>query len=168
LRGNKFLEWDGGVRVNAAIYWAKGFLKGTRTEQVTGFVDMMPTIAEIVGAQTPPRPWDGISIASVLNGSCQRIERDMFLGGGAAVNGNHKMVLAGRNSAMGLDEDFLAYYPDDKYEAENHIADHPAESARLREFILSFDSIEPAFKELPFNSGKEGFVPPKEWGVTKP
>src|SRR5688500_19767573 len=54
LRGTKFTEWEGGVRAPAIIRWPDGF-KGSRTvNQVTGYVDVMPTILEIAGVNTPP------------------------------------------------------------------------------------------------------------------
>ena len=168
LRGHKFLEWDGGVRVCAAICWPCKFPAGTKIEQVTGFVDVMPTIAAITGAGSPPRPWDGINVLDVLTGGQKRIDRDMFLGAGAAVNNDYKMILAGRNEAMKLEGDFLSFFPDGRFEAVNDIADHPDEAARLKNYILSFDSIVPAFEELPYGFGQEGFKAPHEWKVVKP
>jgi len=169
LRGNKASEWDGGVRVPAAIYWAKGFNNGRMTDQVTGFVDMLPTIADIIGVKTKPqRPYDGISIYPVLSGKEQKIERDIYLGEGVAVNSSYKLILAGHNKKMKLKEDFLAYYPDDKYEATSHIADHKAEARRLKEYIISYDTITPSIKELPYGHGSDGFVAPYEWKIAKP
>lgn len=170
LRGNKGSEWDGGgVRVPAAIYWAKGFKNSRKIEQVTGFVDMLPTIADIIGVEgKPQRPYDGISIFSVLNGKEKKIERDMYLGVGAAVNSNYKMILAGENKSMKLKEDFLNYYPDDKYESTSHIAGHKKEADRLKKYIMSYDTITPSVKELPYGYGKDGFIAPHEWKVVKP
>jgi arylsulfatase B len=169
LRGNKGSEWDGGVRVPAAIYWAKGFKNGRMTDQVTGFVDMLPTIVDIIGAKgKPQRPYDGISIFFVLSGGKQKIERDMYLGVGAAVNSNYKMILAGHNKKMQLKKDFLAYYPNDKYETTSRIADHKPEAKRLKEYIISYDTITPAVKELPYGQGNKGFVAPHEWKIIKP
>ena len=87
LRGNKFDEWEGGVRTVAGIYWKKGFKQGGRKlKQVTGFVDMLPTLSDIIGAKGKPKnPYDGISIYSVLCGKKEQIDRDMYLGCGAGV-----------------------------------------------------------------------------------
>lgn len=169
LRGNKGSEWDGGVRVPAAMYWPKGFKNGRMIDQLTGFVDMLPTIVDIIGVKRKPqRSYDGISIFSVLNGEKQDINRDMYLGVGAAVNSNYKMILAGYNKKMKLKEDFLTYYPDNRYESASDIANHKLEAKRLKEYIISYDTIIPAMKELPYGYGNEGFVAPHEWEVVKP
>lgn len=169
LRGNKFLEWDGGVRVPAALYWERGFKHGMVSNQVTGFVDMLPTIADIVGVEeAPQRAYDGVSIYSILTGQKSTIERDFYLGMGAAVNNDYKMVIAGRNDKMNIDRDYLVYYPEDAYEAKNSIDEHKAEAARLKNIIVEYDNIVPSHEELPYGAGKEGFVPPREWYITKP
>ncbi len=167
LRGNKFTEWDGGVRVPAAIWWPKGFKTGTFCDQVTGYIDILPTLADIVGVKkAPAKPYDGISVKDVFAGKTKRITRDMYLGAGAAVNQDYKFVLFGANNKMEIKKDFLAYYPEDKYEQKNHIDEQPKEAARLREYVLKLDAIEPSIKELPYDFGKKGFVAPKEWKIS--
>jgi len=64
--------------------------------------------------------------------------------------------------------DYLVYYPEDAYEAQNRIEEHAAEAERLRRYIIRYDTIRPAHPELPYGQGKEGFKAPAEWRVTKP
>lgn len=168
LRGHKFQEWDGGVRVPAILYWKGHFLERVRMQQLAAFVDMAPTIAALVGAGEAPRPYDGVNLLPVLTGEEEPFTRDLYLGCGAAVSDDYKMILGGRNGAMKLDDDYLVYYPSDTYEARNQIAGHRMEAERLRRFIHRYDTIRPAHPELPYGHGKQGFKAPKEWRVTKP
>ena len=168
LRGHKGREWDGGVRVPAVLYWKGHFVEGVRSEQLAAFVDMAPTIAVLVGAGNPPRPYDGVNLLPVLTGKVPSFSRDLYLGCGAAVSGDYKLILKEGSRPMNLREDFLVYYPEDAYERQNKIADHAAEAERLRNYIIRYDTIRPAHPELPYGQGKEGFKAPREWRVTKP
>lgn len=168
LRGSKYDEWEGGVRTVAGIYWKKGFLQGKRKlDQVTGFVDILPTLADIIGVKDAPRnPYDGISILDVLNGKVEQIDRDMYLGCGAGVCGQYKLILAGQN--MGLKKDFITDLQQNPSEMrEGRIYEEPDRVALLRRTVMRGDSIVPYQKELPFRQGQEGFVAPKEWKITK-
>ena len=69
---------------------------------------------------------------------------------------------------MQLKSDYLVYYPEDAYEAQNRIEEHAAEAERLRRYIIRYDTIRPAHPELPYGQGKEGFKAPAERRVTKP
>lgn len=168
LRGHKFQEWDGGVRVPALLCWKGRFLSGVRLPQVAAFVDLAPTVAALIGAGEPARPYDGVNLLPVLTGREPVFPRDLYLGCGAAVCDDCKLVLEGRNPKMKIDSDFLVYYPEDAYETTNRIAEHAVEAERLRSFIRCYDTIRPAHEELPYGYGKEGFKAPKEWRVTKP
>ncbi len=169
LRGTKFTEWDGGVRVPAAIYWKNGFKNGRKLEkQVMGFVDILPTLADIIGVKDRPEPaYDGISMYSVLKGRKDHIDRDMYLGCGALVNSDWKLILTGRNSKMPK-KDFLVRYADDPYETKNNIDDSPEVARRMKEIVFKYDTITPAYPEEPYGHGSKGFVAPDEWRVTQP
>lgn len=168
LRGSKFDEWDGGVRVPALVFYPAK-LKGNReVNQVVGFVDIMPTIRSMVGIkEAPARAFDGINILSVWSGEADKLERDFYLGCGAVVNNDFKFVLPGKNDRMKIDTDFLSHYPDDPYEKNNVAEKFPREAARLKQIADLYDTIEPPFKVLPYGEGREGFVAPFEWKVTQ-
>lgn len=172
LRGSKFNEFDGGVRVNALISWPKRFKQGGRkVECVTSFVDILPTLADIVGDRKQPKdyPWDGNSLLPLLSGKVETMDRDIYLGVGAAVNNDHKMIIAGRNKGMDLQRDFFIDYAEEPYEAHNSPKElQDPEKQRMKEFIIQYDTITPYWKEIPFGQGKKDFVPPKEWKITKP
>ena len=94
LRGHKGREWDGGLRVPAVLCRKGRFAEGVRSEQLAAFVDMAPTIAALVGAGEPPRPYDGVNLLPALTGETASFPRDLYLGCGAAVSGDCKPLLS--------------------------------------------------------------------------
>ncbi len=168
LRGHKGQEWDGGVRVPAVLYWKDHFLEGVRLDQVAAFVDLVPTIASLVGAGDPPRPYDGVDLSPVLTGQAAPFARDLYLGCGAAVSDDYKMILRDGNRSMKLASDYLVYYPEDSCESRNSLSEHPEEAERLRAFIIRYDTVRPSHRELPYGHGRQGFRTPKEWRVVNP
>lgn len=166
LRGTKFTEWDGGVRVPAIINYPDKFKGGWQLDQVVGFVDIMPTIRRMLNIKgSPNRPFDGIDISALLTGKKKEIKRDFYLGCGAIVNNDYKFILPGKNSSVKINEAFLNYYPNDPYEKENAISVHKKEADRLQKIVEKYDAIEPPFKVLPYSQGKEGFKAPFEWKI---
>ena len=168
LRGNKFDEWEGGVRTVAGIYWKKAFRQGNRKlEQVTGFVDVLPTLADIIGVEEAPKnPYDGISILSVLRGEKEQIDRDMYLGCGSGVCGQYKLILASQH--LGLKKDFITDIQQNPSEKrEGRIYEDPKRVVQLRQTILEGDAIVPCQEEIPYGKGQKGFIAPKEWKITE-
>ena len=170
LRGRKFQEWDGGVRTPAVILWKNGFKQPATITQVTGYIDIVPTIRDIVGAHNDPKkPLDGISVYSILKGESDLIKRDLYLGCGTIVNQDYKFILPGQNPQMqDVTEDYLVSYRDDPYESKNSITSNPQEAARLKKLVLEYDALPQAVDESDFGKGRQGFVAPPEWKVTKP
>lgn len=166
LRGHKFDEWDGGVRVPAIIYWPKGFKNGRVVDRVTGFVDLVPTLKAIVGDKsTPKNPYDGIDLTALLKGKkVSSKPRDFYLGLGAMVNENYKLILPEfNNNNLKLKAPYLVDYAVDPYEAQNNAPRNPRELERLRERIKEYEAIVPFRPEMEYGAGREGFVAPKEW-----
>lgn len=170
LRGAKFQEFEGGVRVSGAMYWEKGFMQGGRKiDEVTSFVDILPTLADIIGAEGAPKnPYDGVSIYPLLKGEAETMDRTLYLGVGAAVSRDWKMILAGRNPGLGLEKDFFVDMRSNPYEKGNDMEGHESIAEEMKPFIIQYDTITPIQKELPYGYGKKGFKAPKEWKVTKP
>ena len=67
LRGYKGQFYEGGLRVPLIVRWPGKVRPGTISDQICGFWDMLPTLAEIAGA-APPMDIDGVSIVSTLLG----------------------------------------------------------------------------------------------------
>ena len=169
LRGNKFTEWEGGVRVPAIIKWPDGFKGSKTTNQVMGFVDVMPTLLEIAGIKgKPENPYDGISMLSILTGKKQEIDRNLYLGSGAIVNNNWKLIKAASNNPkMDLKEDHFFHISTDPSEKLNVRHENPELYAKLKIELERFDAIKPSVSVPPYGEGRKGFVAPKEWLIKK-
>ncbi|MTB51424.1 arylsulfatase [Lewinella sp. W8] len=61
---------EGGIRVPMIAHWPTNIKPGTRTDHISGFQDILPTLAEVAG-RTPPAN-DGISFLPTLLGEEQR------------------------------------------------------------------------------------------------
>ena len=72
LRGLKGELWEGGIRVPQIVKWPGKIEAGSVTDHVTGFEDWLPTLLDLVSAETEaPDDADGVSIASTLLGDGQ-------------------------------------------------------------------------------------------------
>ncbi len=171
LRASKFHEWDGGVRSPAIIYWKDGIGKyEAMADQVTGFVDIMPTVKELVGDKSrPEREFDGVSMMPIINGKKNSIDRYFYLGCGAVVQDDYKLIRKGFNGRMKIDEDVLIDYRESPYEQDlKPLAEMDQKIYKdLLKMAIKYDTITPFLPEVPYDAGKEGFVVPKEWRVTK-
>ena len=96
------------------------------------------------------------------------MDRTLYLGVGAAVSRDWKMILAGRNPGLGLEKDFFVDMRSNPYEKGNDMEGHESIAEEMKPFIIQYDTITPIQKELPYGYGKKGFKAPKEWKVTKP
>ena len=66
--------YEGGIRVPFIVRWPGVVKAGTKTDHVSAFWDLLPTIAEIIG--TDPGVTDGISFLPVLTGKGLQTEHD--------------------------------------------------------------------------------------------
>ena len=169
LRGHKFDEWDGGVHAPAVLYWKKAEKQYKNlSSQVTGFVDLVPTLKDLVGDHSrPKREYDGISILPVLKGKKACIDRDFYLGHGAVVNKDYKLIRKGMKPGLDLKQDFLVDYKTDPYEKKNASAGNEKIVKALYEVALKYDTITPCIPEVPYGKGRDGFKAPKEWKVVR-
>lgn len=71
FRGGKRDLYEGGIRVPLIAYWRGRTAAGVMSEHIAAFQDVMPTFAEIAGADTPEQT-DGISFLPLLLGEQQR------------------------------------------------------------------------------------------------
>lgn len=65
FRGAKRDMYDGGIRVPLIAWWPGKVKAGTVSEQVSGFQDLLPTAAELSGAELSAET-DGVSFAPIL------------------------------------------------------------------------------------------------------
>ncbi len=169
LRGRKFTEWEGGVRAPAIIKWPGGFKGSRKTDQVMGFVDVMPTVMEMVGIKTPPmNPYDGMSMLSVFTGAQAKIDRNFYLGSGAIVSNEWKLIKAGTdNPRMELKEDHFFHISTDPSEKINVSKENQAAYLNLKKELEKYDAIKSDVTVPPFGEGRKGFIAPKEWQIKK-
>ena len=166
LNGHKFLEYDGGVRSPAIIRWPARFKSSGPVSQLTGFVDLFPTLCEIITpGSSAGRSFDGISILEVLEGREKQIDRTFYLGCGALVEGEWKIIRQGQNPKMKLSGDVLYNLIEDPYETTDVSAGNPEVMERLTQKTLAFDMLKPEKVLPPFGEGRESFVAPKEWNL---
>jgi len=69
LRGFKMTTFEGGIRVFAVMHWPAGFNKGVTVTSPVMTIDILPTIAEIIGAQPGGQELDGRSLVSLIEGT---------------------------------------------------------------------------------------------------
>ncbi len=68
LREGKGTAWEGGQREPTIAYWPGKIPAGTTTDEVAGTIDVLPTIAQLAGADLPEKKIDGRNIWPLLSG----------------------------------------------------------------------------------------------------
>ncbi len=108
MRGTKGSVHEGGVRVPCFIRWKGRIAPGTQVEQIAAHIDLLPTLAELCGAEIPGThpPLDGRSLVPLLMGeSVNWPDRTIFtinnraepeLSPGAARTQQYRLVRTGR------------------------------------------------------------------------
>lgn len=77
LRGLKGDLFEGGIRVPFIARWPGQIKPGTTNDHISAFWDMMPTFAEITGAELP-EDVDGISLLPALTGKPQKAHEALY------------------------------------------------------------------------------------------
>lgn len=75
LRGLKGSVFEGGIREPMIARWPGHIAAGSRTELISGFVDVMPTLCEVAGVK-PPQDSDGVSMLPTLLGQPGQRQHD--------------------------------------------------------------------------------------------
>lgn len=76
LRAKKGSIYDGGIREPGIFRFPGKIGAGTTCIQPSGFVDLLPTVCDLAGAELPKsRPLDGVSIVSLLEGKSNTVAR---------------------------------------------------------------------------------------------
>ena len=101
LRGMKRDFYEGGIRVPMIARWPGPIEAGSRSEHVSAFWDVMPTLAELAGAEVPA-DIDGISFAPSLLGRSQKQKKHDYLYWEFHEQGGRQAVRKGRWKAIRL------------------------------------------------------------------
>lgn len=78
LRRGKGSAYEGGVRVPTIVKWPGHSEAGKSSATPIMTIDWLPTFAEIAGVTEIPPSVDGKSLLSILDGSSNSLERDLF------------------------------------------------------------------------------------------
>jgi len=69
LREGKGTAWEGGIRVPTLMRWPEKIPAGTSCDELACTVDMLPTIAGMIGAKLPDHKIDGHDILPLMMGT---------------------------------------------------------------------------------------------------
>jgi arylsulfatase len=78
LREAKGTAWEGGVRVPCIMRWPGKIPAGTVCDKMASTIDILPTLAAIVGAPLPKKPIDGVNILPLMEAVEDANPRDHF------------------------------------------------------------------------------------------
>jgi len=146
MRGLKGSLYEGGIRVPLIARWPGRIKPGTESDHISAFWDVMPTIADITGVQTP-KGIDGVSFAPTLLGQADKQQQHDYLywefpsyGGQQAVRlGSWKGVrqnMLRKNNKTPLQIE-LYNLRNDRAESRDVAAEHPQVVARIRAIMQS-------------------------------
>jgi arylsulfatase len=68
LREGKGTSWEGGTRVPCVMRWPGKIPAGTESKQMLMTIDLLPTIANLIGARTPDHAIDGLDVWPIIAG----------------------------------------------------------------------------------------------------
>ena len=69
FREGKGTAWEGGVRVPCLMRWPGQLPAGSRSDAFLMTIDLLPTVARLIGAALPPHPVDGQDVWPLLRGT---------------------------------------------------------------------------------------------------
>ena len=155
LKGYKRDLYEGGIRVPMIAVWNGKIVAGSKTDHISAFWDIFPTVAEISGA-TVPEDIDGISFLPTLLGNEDQQKEHEYMywefherGGRQAVRkGNWKLV---RYNVLNPEKTTTELYnlESDLGEENNVAEEHPEiveelseimNNARTESEIFTFDA----------------------------
>lgn len=177
LRGGKQTLFEGGIRVAAAVRWPSGGLKGGRkVSAVMGYIDVLPTLARIVGAGGGQgQALDGVDVYDVLTGKAGPPKRKWYSYWAqgsddqerlAVIDGPWKLVREGTPILAKGDPKakvFLFRINADPNETRDLADKHPEVVATLLADLRAFRALRKE-KGLPtYGAGRAGFKAPTDW-----
>jgi arylsulfatase len=139
FRGMKGSLYEGGIRTPFIARWPAKIKAGSTSDLLAAFWDVLPTLTEITGAETP-KEIDGLSIAPTFLGKGEQKRHDFFYwefpsyGGQQAVRqGDWKAVRQNLTKGKGNTE--LYNLADDIGEKNNLAAKQPEIVAKLEKIM---------------------------------
>ena len=68
LREGKGTEFEGGIREPTLMWWPGKIPAGTKCDELASTIDILPTVAALIGAELPKHPIDGKDIRPLMFG----------------------------------------------------------------------------------------------------
>ena len=184
LRGAKQTTFEGGIRVPAAVHWPAGGLAGGHIVRTPlAYTDLFPTLVHAAGTFTyrSAKPIDGANGLGVLRGQGSLPGRFIpFYWGqngrterGALVGAQWKLVYDDGPAILDADvnapEHLLLFdLQEDPYEEHDLLRKHRDVAERLLHRMKRFRRLRPEADAVPpFHVGREGFVAPDEWKMSR-
>ncbi|MEL6556698.1 MAG: arylsulfatase [Bacteroidota bacterium] len=165
LRGAKLTEWEGGVRVPALIKWPGKINEGSTTEQVIGYVDIVPTLLGLMGESIPKSAnIDGLDMSDCILGN-KSIQRTLYLGNGALINQQYKLIEGGDKiglTRMKIAEDHFFDVSTDQNEKDNLAPGMLDPYLKMKQEVKAFNEIKPSVPR-PKDIKPENFKAPEKW-----
>jgi len=133
LRGRKGSTDDGGVRSVCCVRWPGRIGPGTRIPQITGAIDLLPTLAGLAGIEVgPTQPLDGLDLAPLLLGTAAA-ESVAKRAAARTIVASFGGKVSVRSQTHRLDAEGRLYHMDaDPGQTRDLAAAEPEEAARLR------------------------------------
>jgi arylsulfatase A len=72
-REGKGTAWEGGIRVPTIMRWPGKIPAGTTCDELAGTVDILPTVAKLIGAELPSHKVDGHDISQLMTGDERQV-----------------------------------------------------------------------------------------------
>ena len=111
LREGKGTMWEGGARVPCIMRWPNRIPPNTVTSNIASTIDILPTIAEIIGEKKLSSKIDGVSLLSLLENKLNehnlQIESKRFM-----TNIKNNLNLS-QNTKVNLDKLFIKIWNED-------------------------------------------------------
>ncbi|MBN2651025.1 MAG: arylsulfatase [Spirochaetales bacterium] len=143
LRGIKRDLYEGGIRVPMIAWWPETIKKGRKTDHISAFQDIFPTLADLTGNQ-PPANITGISLVPLILGNEESNKKHEYLywefqekrGSRAVRMGDWKGIELNISSI--LPNRFELYnLKEDPFERNNLADKYPEITAKIKEIMSS-------------------------------
>lgn len=123
LRGYKRDLYEGGIRVPMLIRWPEKIEPGRVTSQVSAFWDVLPTVTDIAGIESPNESIDGISFVPTLLDQPGRQKQHRYLYWEFHEQGGKQAVRMGQWKAVRLNVKKDPASPIELYDLENDLGE---------------------------------------------
>ncbi len=148
LKDGKFSNYEGGVRVPAIFRWPGVIPAGLNSSTVVSTLDLLPTFAELSGAEMPETTIDGLDVSGFLAEPETAVEREYFAymisGRLNAIRQGHWKYIPGSAKPTWRqddgDEPKLFHLGLDPYERDNRAEKEPEVMATMQALFAELDA----------------------------